>query len=198
MPKGIFERKTKPLNVPIEELKSLIASGVRMSEIARRYRDERRAIGKVLDSLGIPRPPAHSCPGSLNPAWNGGRKTDKDGYILIYRPDHPSAVGGGNGRAGYVREHRLVMEGVLGRHLTASEVVHHKDSNRKNNTPENLELFSTNAEHLAMELKGRVPKWGQAGFQKMVDGWMKNKGKSPSTETRKRMSQAHLRTSGKL
>lgn len=40
-------------------------------------------------------------------------------------------------------EHRLVMAEVLGRPLTDEEVVHHRDGDRLNNTPENLELWST-------------------------------------------------------
>ena len=39
-------------------------------------------------------------------------------------------------------EHRLVMAQVLGRPLTGDESVHHKDGNRLNNEPSNLELWS--------------------------------------------------------
>ncbi len=38
-------------------------------------------------------------------------------------------------------EHRIVMEQILGRPLGTYEVVHHKDGNKKNNSPENLELM---------------------------------------------------------
>ena len=37
-------------------------------------------------------------------------------------------------------EHRHVMEQLLGRTLESEEQVHHKDRNKRNNSPDNLEL----------------------------------------------------------
>lgn len=38
--------------------------------------------------------------------------------------------------------HREVMEEILGRSLSSTEHVHHKDGNKKNNEPSNLEIMS--------------------------------------------------------
>lgn len=79
-------------------------------------------------------------PGEQAVNWQGGRPHDRHGYVLVYAPDHPDAVGN------YVREHRLVMEHVLGRRLMAEEHVHHSNEVKDDNRPENLRLM-TRAEH---------------------------------------------------
>lgn len=71
-----------------------------------------------------------------HPCWKGGRIFDKDGYALIYAPNHPWPR-----KMRYIREHIVVMELHLGRRLLTSECIHHKDENRLNNCLENLELM---------------------------------------------------------
>lgn len=125
--------------------------------MARRLGTNHHRVADFLRKHQIPRTPFLQV-GANNPAWKGGRTTDKDGYTLVLRPDHPAA-----NNHGYVREHRLVMEAVLGRFLLPEEVVHHKDDNHANNDPDNLEVFGSNAEHLAATLKGKVPNWTPEG-----------------------------------
>lgn len=45
-------------------------------------------------------------------------------------------------------QHREIMKKILGRELTSNEVVHHKDGNKRNNDPSNLELMDRE-EHTA-------------------------------------------------
>ena len=50
--------------------------------------------------------------------------------------------------------HDLLMEQLLGRPLKPSEVVHHIDGNKRNNSPENLQLLER-AEHSRLHASGR-------------------------------------------
>lgn len=102
--------------------------------------------------------------GERNPSWNGGRKIDKNGYVQLYCPNHPY-----RDKHNCVREHRLVMEQKLGRYLLPDEVVDHINGVKDDNRPENLRLFSSNAEHLASTLKGRRPQWSEEGWDKIVN-----------------------------
>jgi HNH endonuclease len=65
----------------------------------------------------------------------GRRFPNSDGYIRVWDPEHPNAAADG-----WVLEHRRVMAGLLGRPLYDDELVHHRDGDRSNNDPENLEL----------------------------------------------------------
>lgn len=103
--------------------------------------------------------------GSRNNRWKGGRRIDKDGYVLIHVPDHPNCDS-----HGLMREHRLVMEKMIGRYLLPEEVVHHRSKNKADNSPENLQLFSENSEHLRHELTGHVPNWTESGKQRIAEG----------------------------
>lgn len=84
--------------------------------------------------------------GEKHPKWNGGRQKSGNGYIYLYKPEHPYA-----GKRGRIGEHRVIMEQIIGRYLNKKEVVHHINGIRDDNRPENLQLFASNKEHLQFE-----------------------------------------------
>ena len=47
------------------------------------------------------------------------------------------------------REHRYIMQDIIGRKLGKNEIVHHIDGNKKNNNPDNL-MIVTRSEHAKM------------------------------------------------
>jgi Zn ribbon nucleic-acid-binding protein len=75
--------------------------------------------------------------GPKNGYWKGGRSRHQGGYIIIREKGHPRAA-----KSGYVFEHILVMERMLGRYLFPDETVHHRNGVRDDNRPENLELWT--------------------------------------------------------
>ena len=80
--------------------------------------------------------------GKLTAHWKGGRKMHSDGYVEIYKPEHPRC-----GVKGYVFEHRLIMEKMIGRYLNPEEIVHHKNEIKDDNRKDNLMLFNGNKGH---------------------------------------------------
>lgn len=96
--------------------------GVHRKGIHRKFSDEHRA---AIRDAAIRRGRERGAGFSVKP----------NGYVEFTRGPH-------KGRA----IHRVVAEQMIGRPLARDEVVHHKDGNRQNNRPENLQVM-TRAEH---------------------------------------------------
>lgn len=78
----------------------------------------------------------------------GHKRKSGGGYVELYCPTHPKTT-----KDGFVPEHRLIMESILGRYLQFPEVVHHKNGIRTDNRPDNLEL-ATRGSHTKDHNKG--------------------------------------------
>lgn len=74
--------------------------------------------------------------------WKGGIKISKDGYRLIYKPEHPMAR-----KDGYILEHRFNLSKKIDRLLLPTEIVHHINHNKLDNRSENLELHISLGSH---------------------------------------------------
>lgn len=84
--------------------------------------------------------------GEGNPCWRGGSYIDDKGYRRVRMPNHPKAQ-----QNGYVLEHVLVAEAMLGRPLKPGEEVHHKNRVRDDNRPENLKVYASHCGHWMTE-----------------------------------------------
>lgn len=125
--------------VDLDELRRLVDQAVlSQREIAQSLGVSPATIQRTLRDLLLKSKRGRGSPLAKNFFWRGGVRTEPEGYVLL-------KLHGG----GYVREHRAVMEGVLGRPLLKREVVHHRDGNPRNNDPSNLQVFATNADHIA-------------------------------------------------
>lgn len=91
--------------------------------------------------------------GNSSKWWNGGKAKHSKGYTRTYNPEHPRSDSNG-----YVFEHIVVAEGVLGRSLNELEVVHHINGNKRDNRPENLMVFPTTGDHIKHHRLGTISK----------------------------------------
>lgn len=177
------------IDYPVDQIRKWIAIGWTQQRIADHLnpldpRITAKAIYKVCRKHGIKCQRTGPRSGEGHPEWKGGRTTHKHGYVRVYCPEHPSCVQKNERRAAkanggyypknrYVWEHRLVMEKKIGRYLHPKEVVHHLNGIKSDNRPDNLVLFSSNAEHLAVDLAGKCPKWSKRGAARIQAGVQK-------------------------
>lgn len=117
-----------------EELKTLYNAGDSLSDIAKQTNTSTTSIFRLFKKLGIKTEPKRRKKGALCNLWKGGRII-RNGYVLIKTYNHPNSNYGG-----YVREHILVMESHINRHLRKEEVVHHRNGVKTDNRLINLEL----------------------------------------------------------
>ena len=85
---------------------------------------------------------------------NGGRNRKPDSWRLNSRGYIEGRIGGR-----HIKQHRYVAEQMLGRPLLPEEDVHHKNGNKTDNRPENLEVL-LHGTHSAEHNKSRIYRSG--------------------------------------
>jgi hypothetical protein len=159
------------------QLIELIALGKTASELADIYSVNPETIRKFARKRNLTIVPQDM---SLenHPSWAGGTTKDRSGYLL-QRVSLDSEYGyliraiqkrgkQGTDSHGYAPVHWIVMHNKLGRKLYMNEVVYHLDGDVSNNHPDNLGVYSSNAERLRETLTGKVLNWTLEGFARIT------------------------------
>ncbi|MDZ4205898.1 MAG: HNH endonuclease [Patescibacteria group bacterium] len=101
-------------------------NGMYLRDISKKYNINPSTAGHIIEKSGIKRRGREINPrGSDHSMWKGGKTHDKVGYIILKEG----------------KEHRVIVEKIIGRRLFHWEQVHHIDANKQNNNPENLAII---------------------------------------------------------
>jgi hypothetical protein len=151
-------------NQHIDEIRRLVEQeGIKHWEVGEKLNVPPKQVSALAKKYNMKSQRRGPRSAEAHPDWKGGTCMIK-GYLHRYSAGHPFARKG----VPYVAEHRLVMEKSLGRYLGPKEVVHHRNGNCLDNRIENLELYASNADHLRVDLKGRVPNWTEDGKRRIL------------------------------
>jgi len=133
-----------------DELRHLVEDlGITQAKIAEMKKCSVSAVERSCKRLGLKTSRTGPRHADNHRDWSGGRRLVNHGYIDVYAPLHPYSK-----QYGTVPEHRLVMELKMKRYLLPQEVVDHIDNHPRHNSPDNLRVFASNADHLRTTLTG--------------------------------------------
>lgn len=140
---GIFLEQPLVLRDIHDILVSMVEKGMSTTEMSDEVGFTANSIGKYCKANGL----------VVKDKYHTGVVITHGGYKQVYTPGHVDAD-----KAGYVREHRLVMSEKIGRALVKGEVVHHVNGDKLDNRLENLEL-TTLSEHASEHARNGDTGW---------------------------------------
>lgn len=137
-PAGLSRLAGERANGTAERNRAIVerfSAGEQTSVLAREFCVSRQRIDQIITKYRLPKhgPARRERAGN----WKGGRLLLGNGYVTVLLPEHPRA-----GQHGYVLEHIVVAEASLGRALLPGEVVHHRNGQKDDNRPENLQVLT--------------------------------------------------------
>lgn len=172
----------KPASVPMETIAGMYCSGMSSEEIGLLVGKSGRGVLLLLKRMGVAirtlsegkkisqsRPEARKkmslsrkgmpCPESTKAAlrsitgkshhsWKGGMTMNSGYWYFTTSPE--------NGENAGKALHCVIAEISLGRKLKKGEVVHHKDHNKTNNSPDNLHVCSSQIEHMKIHAMDNI------------------------------------------
>lgn len=138
--RGVEPRRTgRPSRDPVilDRIRRARADGISHRSIGEELGLSKDWVLALCREMGLP---LDVRSGSNHHSWKGGRVQHRGYWQVKVDPADPIVGPMASPHTGYAPEHRAIVARSLGRPLTRSETVHHKNGDKQDNRLENLQL----------------------------------------------------------